>query len=109
MRGEAVARPVRADLNRYPRLFEMLLHDARHAPGGDSFAAIVEKHRSLAFTREIPFFAQVHTVVAQGLKRHFADRHDALLGAFAEHADDAELEIDIGPVETHQLAHAPAG
>src|SRR3990170_4804277 len=87
----------------------MLFHDARHAPSSDSFAAIIEKHRGFAFTREIPFFAQLHTVVAQGSERRFADRHDALLGAFAEHADDAELKIDIRPVETHQLAHAHAG
>src|SRR3970040_3147319 len=84
----------------------MLFHDARHAPSSDSFAAIIEKHRGFAFTRKIPFFAQLHTVVAQGLKRSFADRHDALLGAFAEHAHDAQLKISIGAVETHQLAHA---
>src|SRR3972149_9749764 len=109
MRGEAVAQPMRADLNRYPRLFEMLFHDPRHAPGRDSCAAIVEEHRGFAFAAKIPFLSNFKGILAQRIERLLANRHNALLGPLAEHADDAELEIDIGPVKTHQLAHTPAG
>src|SRR3972149_6244338 len=109
MRGETVAQPMGADFYRYAGFLEMLFDDARHAPGGDSLAAIVEKHRRFASAREIPLLAQFDYIVAQGFERRFAHRHDTLLRAFAQNADDAELKIDVGPIEADQLAHAHAG
>src|SRR5918999_576290 len=109
MSGETVAQSVRSHLDLDPRLLEMLLNDARHAPRGDFLPAVVEEHGNFTLAGKIPFLALFLRVITQSLQCHVANRHDSLLRAFADDANDAQLKVDVGPFETNKLAHAHAG
>src|SRR5688500_758472 len=103
VRGETMAQAVRPHLDRNSRLLQMLVDDARHAPGRDPLAAIIEKDRRLALAGKLPAPALLLAVIAQRLHGDLTDRNDPLFGALADHPNNAELKIDVGPIEADQL------
>src|SRR5687768_12472992 len=104
-----MAQAVRPHLDRNSRLLQMLVDDARHAPGRDPLAAIIEKDRRLALAGKLPAPALLLAIIAQRLHGDLTDRNDPLFGALADHPNNAELKIDVGPIEADQLTDTDAG
>ncbi len=104
-----MAQTRRSHLDGNPGPLLLFFHDARHAPGGNALAAVIQKNRGLAFARKLPALALLLAVITQRLHGDLTDRNDPLFSSLADHANDAELKISVDPVEAHQLAHANAG
>ena len=81
-------------------------HDQERAGAGERAALGVEEDlRAVAAVEVRP---STREVAAQGFHRLGAQRHDALLVAFADAADEAGVEIDAAALQAHRLAHAQA-
>src|SRR5581483_11009823 len=99
--GEAVAQGVRGHALAEPRPAGHALDDPVGAPGGEPAAPGVLEQGAAPATAQ-------GQMGGQGLERGLADRHDALLGALADHAHGAPGLVEVVEVEAAGLGDPEA-
>src|SRR5205823_2910138 len=107
MRGEGMSQEVRMDALRLEARLPGQAAENEEGPGAGQRAAagIQEELGAVARVEVGPAAGEVP---AEGVDGLAADRDDALLGAFADAADDPLLEIDARLVEADRFANAQA-
>src|SRR4051812_22705107 len=108
VRGERVAQEVRVDaFGLEPCLVGEATQDEEDTGAGERPAVRVQEQLLPVAAVEVRSTAR--EVAAEGIRCLPPDRHDPLLAALAEAADEPVLEIDGLPVERDHFAHAQAG
>ena len=105
MRGKGVAQTVRPHPNRYSCRPQVLFHNPGDASGCDPSASAVQKDRCFTLRFAAQFFFLFYAVVPKGLKRQLADRDDSLFRTLSNDSNNAQLKVDITPVEPNQLTY----
>ena len=106
MRRKGVAQAVRSHTREDSRRLEVFLDNSGNASRRNPASPTVQKDRPFPLYRpfQLPFLLCV--AVTQRFERYFSNGNDTFLGSFPDNSDNAQLKVNIVPVEANQLADA---